>query len=245
MSENGSFAAETHNGSITINGAEVNDCNVTATIKAKASSEENAKKLAEQVNIKLESINNKITVEVEKPDFIKDRSVSVNLNVTVPSKTGLELNSHNGGLKMKNIKGNIEGKTYNGGVTAKQVFGSIELETYNGNITCREISGDAELKTYNGRVKASYSKTAVPVCNISIETYNGGIKFTAPANFSAEVDVSTHNGSINTDIPITVIGRLSKNRLKGTIGEGKGKLRLQTHNGSIKIRQQKTSSTCD
>jgi DUF4097 and DUF4098 domain-containing protein YvlB len=245
MSAGGSFTAKTHNSSLTINGAEANDCNLIAIIKAEASNEEDAKKLAEEVDIKLESIDNKITVVIEKPDFMNDSSVSVNLDVTVPSKTDLELNTHNGGVKITNITGDIGGKTHNGGVTAKQVSGTIELETHNGGITCREISGDAELRTHNGGVKALYSKTATPVCNISMETHNGGIKFTAPANFSAVVDVSTHNGSINTDIPITVIGKVCKERLRGTIGKGEGKLQLQTHNGSITIRQQEKSSTCD
>ncbi len=93
-----------------------------------------------------------------------------------------------------------------------------------------------ELRTHNGGVKAAYAKNAPPVCNISIVTHNGGVDFTAPSNLSAEVEVATHNGSINTDLPITVIGKVTKRKLTGTIGTGQGKLHLETHNGSIKIR---------
>jgi hypothetical protein len=50
------------------------------------------------------------------------------------------------------------------------------------------------------------------------------------------VEASTHNGSINTDLPITVTGKVSKNKLTGTIGNGDGKLYLETHNGSIRLR---------
>jgi len=45
-----------------------------------------------------------------------------------------------------------------------------------------------------------------------------------------------HNGSIKTDLPITITGEVSKKKLSGTIGEGKGKLHLRTSSGSIKIR---------
>jgi DUF4097 and DUF4098 domain-containing protein YvlB len=62
------------------------------------------------------------------------------------------------------------------------------------------------------------------------------VEFVAPPNFSAEVNVSTHNGSIKTDIPITVTGKVRKGRLTGTIGTGEGKLHLETHNGSITIK---------
>ncbi len=81
-----------------------------------------------------------------------------------------------------------------------------------------------------------YAQAAPAVCDVSIVTYNGGIEFTAPPGFSAQVEASTHNGSVHTDLPITVIGKVSKNEMKGTIGAGKGKLRLETHNGSIRIK---------
>ncbi|MGD2095779.1 MAG: DUF4097 family beta strand repeat-containing protein, partial [Phycisphaerales bacterium] len=81
-----------------------------------------------------------------------------------------------------------------------------------------------------------YSENAPPVCDISLITHNGSIELESPPNFSAEVNASTHNGSINTDLPITVKGKVSKRRLVGTIGTGEGKLRLETHNGSIRIR---------
>jgi hypothetical protein len=51
------------------------------------------------------------------------------------------------------------------------------------------------------------------------------------------VEASTHNGSVHTDLPVTVVGKVSKNELKGTIGAGQGgKLHLETYNGSIRIR---------
>jgi DUF4097 and DUF4098 domain-containing protein YvlB len=62
------------------------------------------------------------------------------------------------------------------------------------------------------------------------------VELTTPKNFSGEVEASTHNGSIKTELPITVKGKVSKKRLTGTIGTGQGKLYLETHNGSIKIK---------
>lgn len=230
------FTAQTHNGSITIEGAEVTDCNLVVTIIARAVTEEDAKKLAEEIKIKLEPSTNKLTVKIEKPTLMINRSVSVNLDVTVPNQTNLELNTHNGAVKITNITGQVSGITHNGGVTAMQVSGTSKLSTHNGSITCKEISGDTQLRTHNGSVKAYYSESAQPVCNVSIVTHNGGIEFTAPPDFSAAVEASTHNGSIKTDLPITVIGELSKKKLTGTIGTGEGKLRLETYNGSIKIR---------
>jgi hypothetical protein len=230
------FAARTHNGSITIAGAEVTDCNLTATIIAHAVTEEDAREVAEQTEIKLEPFGSRLTAKIKKPIMMRNRSVSVNLNVILPNKTSLELNTHNGGVKITDITGEVDATTHNGKVTATQITGNTKLETHNGGITCKEISGDTQLRTHNGGIKIYYSETAKPACDVSVVTHNGGVEFVAPPNFSAEVNVSTHNGSIKTDIPITVTGKVRKGRLTGTIGTGEGKLHLETHNGSITIK---------
>jgi len=236
LSPGSSFAAQTHNGSITITGADVTDCNLTATIIGRAVTEEDAQKIAEQTTIKLEPLTNKLTAKIDKPTFRFNQSVSVSLDVTVPNNTDLELTTHNGAIIITNITGRLNATTHNGKVTAEQISGTIELHTHNGSVICREISGDTQLKTHNGSVKLYYSEDAPSVCNISLITYNGGIDLTTPPNFSGEVEASTHNGSINTELPITVKGKVSRRKLTGTIGTGRGKLHLETHNGSITIR---------
>jgi len=236
LSPGSSFAAQTHNGSITIAGADVTDCNLTATIVAQAVTEEDAKKLAERIKIKLEPWGDKLTAKIDKPTFMRNQSVSVNLDVTVPNRSDLELTTHNGEIRITDITGRLNGTTHNGKVTAEQISGTTELRTHNGSMICRQISGDTQLKTHNGGIKVFYSEDAPSVCNISLITYNGGIELTTPSSFSGEVDASTHNGSIRTDLPITVVGKVSKSKLTGKIGTGQSKLHLETHNGSIKIQ---------
>ncbi len=236
LSPGSGFAAQTHNGSITITGADVTDCNLTATIIGRAVTEEDAQKIAERTTIKLEPSGDKLTAKIKKPTFLMNQSVSVSLDVQVPNQTDLELTTHNGAIIITNITGRLNGTTHNGKVIAEQISGTVELRTHNGSVICREVSGDTQLKTHNGNVKLYYSQAAPSVCNISLITYNGGIDLTTPLNFSGEVDASTHNGSIRTDLPITVVGKVSKSKLTGTIGAGRGKLHLETHNGSIRIK---------
>jgi len=67
-------------------------------------------------------------------------------------------------------------------------------------------------------------------------TSRGNICIKTPPGFAGQVDLSATRGSIKTDLPITVKGDFGKQRVKGTIGEGKGKLHVQTTRGSIKIK---------
>ncbi len=236
LSPGSSFETQTHNGSITIHGADVADCNVTATIVARAGTDEDAMELAEQTEVKFERMGDNLILKIKRPEPLINRSVSVSLDCIVPDHVDLKLGSHNGAVKITNITGQIDATTHNGRVTADQVTGDVKLQTHNGGVECREISGGAQLKTHNGGVNVSYSDAAESACDISIVTHNGGINLTAPSNYSAQVEASTHNGSINTDLPITVTGKVSKNKLTGTIGDGQGELYLKTHNGSIRIR---------
>lgn len=237
LSPGSTFAAQTHNGSITLRGVEAAECNLTATIVGQAASQEDAQELAEATQVTLEPSGNKLVVKIDKPTLRMNQSVSVGLNGTVPNKTDLELLTHNGSVELAHITGRVNATTHNGKVTAENVTGALVLATHNGSVHCTEVSGDAQLKTHNGSVKAYYVQAAPSVCDISIVSYNGSIEFSAPDNFSAQVEATTHNGSVHTELPITVVGKVSKNEMKGTIGAGQGKLHLETHNGSIQIKK--------
>jgi len=50
----------------------------------------------------------------------------------------------------------------------------------------------------------------------------------------------THNGSVRTDLPLTVIGKAGKKKLTEMVRPGQlfcvGKVYVKTHNGTIRIR---------
>jgi DUF4097 and DUF4098 domain-containing protein YvlB len=76
-----------------------------------------------------------------------------------------------------------------------------------------------------------------PDADMEFTTGNGRIEVTVPNGFNADIDASTGNGGIRTDFPIQVSGRISKTRLRGTIGQGGRRLRLVTGNGEIELRR--------
>jgi DUF4097 and DUF4098 domain-containing protein YvlB len=105
-----------------------------------------------------------------------------------------------------------------------------------GKITYKGISGDVDIRSDVGSVDVIYSRSAPAARNIKISTDVGSIEITTPPNFSATAHAETDVGSIKTDLPLTVRGKIGKN-LHGTIGAGEGKLNLKTDVGSITIRE--------
>jgi len=208
---------ETNVGSITITGADVTDCSITAEITVKARTKEEAQDLAEQVTIEVEPSAEKLSIKAGRPDALKNRSLTVNFKITAPERLNLNCNSQVGTIKVLDIKG------------------QITTSTNVGSVICRQVVADVDLTSNVGSVKVRYSDAAPAACNADIATNVGSIEFAGPAQISAQLSASTNVGSIKTDKPITVVGKLSKS-IRGTIGSGDGKVTLKTNVGSIEIK---------
>jgi len=217
LEPNSVLVAEIDVGSITITGADVTDCNGTAKICVQAPTEEEAQEIAEKVKINLVPSGKTLTLKIEKPHLKRGRWVGVSYNVTVPKQTNLQLGCDVGEICISDISG------------------KIKAETDVGKIGCKGISGDIDLATDVGEVNVAYCETAPALRSINIETDIGHIDLTVPTDFSAAIDANTEIGSINTGLPMTVKGTISK-KLHGTIGEGKTKVSLSTDVGAIDIK---------
>jgi DUF4097 and DUF4098 domain-containing protein YvlB len=57
-----------------------------------------------------------------------------------------------------------------------------------------------------------------------------------PQSFAGQIDLSASSGSVQTDLPVTLRGKVSRKRLRGSIGDGSGTLSAHTGSGSIHIR---------
>ena len=211
------LALENDVGSITIEGGDVTGCDVTAKVTAKAPSEEEAQKLAEQVKIELEQNGDTLTVKITKPRNKRRRSISIDFDITVPKQTALRIGSDVGEISISDITENIEARTDVG------------------KISCKGISGDIDLQADVGKINVVYSEDAPSACNVNIKTDVGSIDITTPPEYSAAVQADTDVGSITTDLPLTVKGKVGRN-VQGTIGAGEGKMYLKTDVGSIRIR---------
>ena len=62
-------------------------------------------------------------------------------------------------------------------------------------------------------------------------------QFPPTSGLSANLDARTVNGSIESDFPITVSGRMNPRELHGQIGQGGRSLDVETVNGSIRVRR--------
>jgi DUF4097 and DUF4098 domain-containing protein YvlB len=150
---------------------------------------------------------------------VQNNDVEVRFNVRVPQ--GVRFSGH----------------TVNGGIETGALGGDVDAKTVNGDIRVNS-AGVAHAKTVNGSITAQLGRAdwSGP---LEFKTVNGAITLDLPSDTSAEVEAETVNGDITTDFTLTVMGRLSRRHLSGTIGSGGGgrELSLKTVNGSIRLRR--------
>ncbi len=219
----GSIQVGTTNGNIEITTWDRSVVAVRAVKKARATGERIAEDLLERTQIEIEAGPDRIEITTRLPRreglgwlFRGPGSASVRYELRVPREVSLDLTTVNGKIRAHGAHGTLEARTTNGSIDVVDAAGSARARTTNGAI-------DVELKEVDENADLRFAST------------NGGIRVTLPETIAASVEASTTNGSITTDFPIRVQGRLNRRRLNGEINGGGGRLELRTTNGPIEI----------
>ncbi|MBI2928321.1 MAG: DUF4097 family beta strand repeat protein [Verrucomicrobia bacterium] len=181
----------------------------------------------DEVEIKIDADKDAVRIRTKYPSSNhkwgwrrKDQQASVEYTLSVPY--GVRLDSIN---------------SVNGRVEIEGVAGPVEAATVNGRLNAKGLSGRAKLSTVNGRVEAAFDKLASDK-SVSVSTVNGPVSVTLPDDANADISANTVNGGINNDFGLTVQKNFPISRhLKGKLGVGGPRLKLETVNGSITIHR--------
>ncbi len=177
------------------------------------------------------------------------------LLITLPKGVRLDAVTGNGVVTVDRVSNDIRVVTGNGDVRISMTAGSVDINSGNGDVEVDGATGPVRVGTGNGRVYVTTSsgpvnartgngvidvrmKAIAGTGDMTFSTGNGPIRVSLPESFNGEIDANTGHGEFRSDFPIRVIGRLSPQRVRGTIGTGSGQMiRMSTGNGSLEIRR--------
>jgi lia operon protein LiaG len=148
--------------------------------------------------------------------FGRHIQVSIDFQVRIPERSDANLETANGNVRAEGVQGRLRLGSTNGNVEAADVQGDVDASTTNGN---------AEVRC--GNLKADD--------RISCRTTNGDATAVVTDKTEAEVELSTVNGQVHCDLPVTVQGGISDRRIRGRIGQGGGSVHLSTVNGNVRL----------
>jgi DUF4097 and DUF4098 domain-containing protein YvlB len=124
----------------------------------------------------------------------------------------------------------------NGAVTVEGARGPVDARSGNGRVRVVTSVGPVAARTGNGDVDVRMDAIR-GAGDLVFSTGNGRVVALRPADLAADVDASTGHGTVRTDFPVTVSGRLTPQRLQGRVGGGGRSVRLSSGNGNVELRR--------
>jgi len=205
------------NGGVAVIGEQRRDLQVRARVQAWGSDDAEAERIASEVTIRSDG-----TLRASGPDQRGRSGWSVSYELLAPREIDLSLKTHNGGISVTDVRGELTLEALNGGISIEGVAGNVHGRTTNGGVTAT-LRGDA----WEGE-------------GLDLRTTNGGVRIRVPDDYSARLETRTVNGGIDIDFPVTVTGRIGK-EISTTLGDGGALVRAETTNGHVRVSRTDTS----
>ncbi len=251
--QGGDLTIESQNGRITVEAWSRPEVRIQITREVRANEDDRAAELMKELRADVTLAKGRIEVKSHYPkrtesvgimELLGQRVSALNIHyyVQVPTRTRLVLQTANGELNVRGTTGYVVGQTVNGSVEVIAAVGHVEVSTTNGAIKLSGIDGSARAGTTNGGIVAEF-RSLDPAVGIDLQTTNGNVVMSLPANLKAVLEAITTNGRVNIEFPIEKVGVKSSKVVQGRIGGGGVVVKLRTTNGNIDVKRVGKSKT--
>ena len=252
---------KTGSGDIAVTGGGSGDVLIQAVVTVRGSDDEDAKERAAQIEI-VHSLEDGV---LKIKDSGAGRQItgpySVDYRITVPSETGVSLqtmdgdvtaksidggvkiNNYSGDISIKNCAGDIKANTKSGDIDITECKGSLNAKTLSGDLTFRDVtSDDLNCNTLSGDIEGSVRPN--PDTNINAKSLSGDIVFQIPESANFSINADTLSGTTVCDLPVRDASR-SDHRFTAILNESGGAMNLSTKSGDISLSRLVGESIAD
>jgi len=193
--------------------------------------------------VRVENVNGRLYADVASADIW---SSSGNGEFVFDTGSGdIEVKGHEGGLVCDTGSGDVLVENVNGGelnfdtgsgdVSGRGIRGSsLRADTGSGDVELHDVSVD-QINADTGSGDVTLDLASAP-SDILVDVGSGDVLLRLPDGFGATIDVDTGSGDIETDLPVQVT-EIDDDVLRGTIGDGSGRVRVDTGSGSVKFEK--------
>ncbi|BCS31602.1 hypothetical protein TBR22_A08040 [Luteitalea sp. TBR-22] len=220
--------------------------------------------LLEGIDVKMSQQGRRIAVEATAPEQdgwqLRGGGISRTARVvaSVPVDSEVRIRSGDGAVHVERVRGVIDARTRDGRIVMREVGGEIVADSGDGAVQMEDVDGRCTVSTRDGSVlvsgrlrgglRASSGDGTITVRaadgsvvngDWQIETGDGGVVLALPDVLDASLDARTSDGRISLngfpDLPIEQEGE--GRRLQAVLGNGQGRLRIRTGDGSITLKR--------
>src|SRR5256714_11547200 len=231
---------------------------VVARKRVKGGSADRAKRLLENVEVRIEQRGNDIFVEPHLyeqerswGDLFRGKRFRVDFEITVPRETAVNAQTVSGDLdligtrgptRVESVSGDVNIEDVQGPMRIKSVSGDVEITDYVGSVEGSSVSGDVDIR---GRVHACELHTVSGDISIDLEpeiggrdhrlqTLNGDIQVGLLTS-SCICDYHTASGDLDCEVPARIMREGRKDRTV-VVGDGRGRPWGKPVSGDLAIK---------
>ncbi|HZD94999.1 MAG TPA: hypothetical protein VE133_12140, partial [Candidatus Sulfotelmatobacter sp.] len=185
IAQNGTLHVDNYKGTIHVTGSDGNQVIVDVT-KRFEGSESERKWWMEHLEVNFRNNNDRVSVEVKYPQWScifcwQDSNAMVELEVRVPRRINVTVDSYKPEIKIASIQGDIRVKSYKSPITIDSTTGSIRIDTYKDTIKLNNVTVHGPLEVSSYKADAEINARALGE-TANLESHKGSIVLRLPAS---------------------------------------------------------------
>ena len=244
-------------GETTIKVGEPGKISVVARKHVNASSEDRAKRLLENLEIRMEKDDDDLVVEPHLyeqergwVDLFRGKRFRVDFEITVPREVTVEAQTVSGDLSVAGTRGPLDVQTVSGDLTIEDAQGPLRLKSVSGDIGCSQYVGHVEGNTVSGDITFDTARLrSVQLHSVSgdievkgalepqhqhrFKTISGDVELSL-AQPDLVVEFRTASGDLEAESASRVT-REGRKEYNVALGEGRGRVMVKTVSGDLTV----------
>jgi len=218
-------------GSFHVEAADTHNVQVEVLFEVEAESFERASRKFKDLQLIFAQNGNDVEIYSEFRGLKK--GLNLEFRILVPRHYNLSLKTGAGNVSVDGLEGEAWAETAAGRLSFNRIDGPVTGRTAGGSIRLEQVTGEIKAETKGGNVTARMCDQLVSDCYLS--TSGGKVFVELNQAIGFDVDAKTRAGSVITDFPITMQGKLTGNCCKTSINGGGPKLILRSAAGNINL----------
>ena len=186
--------------------------------RVRGASEERAKRLLENVEIRMEQNGTEISIrphlyEQDRGwlDLFRGGRVAVDFDLTVPQGSRIDATTVSGGLDVRGTRGPLDVQSVSGDVTLADIHGPMRLKTVSGDASCADLAGALEANSVSGDLDFARCR----LHSADVVTVSGDVDVSGELGADRDHRFKTISG----DIDLALVGTSYDIRFKTMSGE--------------------------
>jgi hypothetical protein len=167
-----------------------------------------------------------------------DRNSHVEITIHMPRAGNVDLKTGDGSIHLAALKGEMTVTSGDGSQEIEGVDGVLHARAGDGHIHASGRFDGLSLRTGDGRIEAMAQPNSTMKSEWDIHAGDGSVTLRLPDKFAANVDLETHDGHLDVDMPVTMDGgHVREKNIRGSINGGGNLLTIHTGDGSIHVER--------